>query len=77
MCIHILIPDNFQCFNILVAGDQWAGPVRWMSAQSDSLRSSDFGNIDIGSGNGVLPDDTKPLPEPMMTHYLLDPKEQI
>ena len=24
--------------------------------------------VNIGSGNGLLPDDTKPLPEPMMTY---------
>ena len=23
----------------------------------------------IGSGNGLLPDDTKPLPEPMLTYH--------
>ena len=26
-------------------------------------------NTDIGSGNGLLPDGTKPLPEPMLTHH--------
>ena len=25
--------------------------------------------INIGSGNGLLPDDTKPLPEPMLTNH--------
>ena len=25
--------------------------------------------VNIGSGNGLLPDGTKPLPEPMLTHY--------
>ena len=25
--------------------------------------------VNIGPGNGLLPDDTKPLPEPMMTHH--------
>ena len=25
--------------------------------------------VNIGSGNGVLPDDTKPLPEPMLTYH--------
>ena len=24
--------------------------------------------VNIGSGNGLLPDGTKPLPEPMLTH---------
>ena len=30
-----------------------------------------YGDIDlgnIGSGNGLLPDDTKPLPEPILNH---------
>ena len=26
----------------------------------------------LGSGNGLLPDGTKPLPEPMLTHYQWD-----
>ena len=25
--------------------------------------------VNIGSGNGLLPDGTKPLPEPMLTHH--------
>ena len=25
--------------------------------------------VDIGSGNGLLPDGTKPLPEPMLTSH--------
>ena len=25
--------------------------------------------VNIGSGNGLLPDSTKPLPEQMLTHY--------
>ena len=25
--------------------------------------------VNIGSGNGLLPDDTKPLPEPMLTYH--------
>ena len=25
--------------------------------------------VDIGSGNGLLPDGTKPLPEPMLTYH--------
>ena len=34
-----------------------------------------YGDIDlrfnIGSGNGLLPDGTKPLPEPMLTWQLI------
>ena len=33
----------------------------------NSLRPSDAIWINIGSGNGLLPDGTKPLPEPMLT----------
>ena len=29
--------------------------------------------IDIGSGNGLLPDDANPLPEPMLTYQQWDP----
>ena len=25
--------------------------------------------VNIGSGNGLLPDGTKPLPEPMLTYH--------
>ena len=25
--------------------------------------------VNIGSGNGLLPDSTKPLPKPMLTYY--------
>ena len=25
--------------------------------------------VNIGSGNGLLPDGTKPLPEPMLVHH--------
>ena len=25
--------------------------------------------VNTGSGNGLLPDGTKPLPEPMLTHH--------
>ena len=27
--------------------------------------------VNIGSGNGLLPDSTKPLPEPMLTNHQL------
>ena len=30
----------------------------------------------IASANGLLPGDTKPLAEPLITYYELDPKEQ-
>ena len=29
--------------------------------------------VNIGSGNGLLPDGTKPLPEPMLTFHNLSP----
>ena len=29
--------------------------------------------VNIGSGNGLLPDGTKPLPEPMLTDHQLSP----
>ena len=29
--------------------------------------------VNTGSGNGLLPDGTKPLPEPMLTYHHLDP----
>ena len=29
--------------------------------------------VNIGSGNGLLPDDTKPLPEPMLTDHQWSP----
>ena len=29
-----------------------------------------YGSKDIGSGNGVLPDSIKRLPEPMLTNHL-------
>ena len=29
--------------------------------------------VNIGSGNGLLPDGTKPLPEPMLTDHQLGP----
>ena len=35
-----------------------------------------YGNIDlgnIGSGNDLLPDGTKPLPEPMVTYHQSGP----
>ena len=32
--------------------------------------------VDIDSGNGLLPDGTKPLPKPMLTFFSLDPPEQ-
>ena len=28
--------------------------------------------VNIGSGNGLLPEDTNPLPEPMLTYHQLD-----
>ena len=28
--------------------------------------------VNTDSGNGLLPDDTKPLPEPMLSYCLLD-----
>ena len=33
--------------------------------------------VNIGSGNGSLPDGTKPLPEPMLTYLLLNPMKFI
>ena len=29
--------------------------------------------VNIGSGNGLVPDGTKPLPEPMVDHLNWDP----
>ena len=29
--------------------------------------------VNIGSGNGLVPDGTKPLSEPMLTHHQRDP----
>ena len=31
--------------------------------------------VNIGSGNGLLPDDTKPLPEPMLTDHQWSPSD--
>ena len=31
--------------------------------------------VNIGSGNGLLPDGTKPLPEPMLTYHQQDSVE--
>ena len=33
--------------------------------------------LNTGSGNGVLPDGTKPSPEPMLTYHQWDPLEFI
>ena len=33
--------------------------------------------VNIGSGNGLLPDGTKPLPEPMLTDHQLSPVKFI
>ena len=35
----------------------------------NSLGISDTNWVNIGSGNGLLPDGTKPLPEPMLTYH--------
>ena len=35
----------------------------------NSLWPSDAIYVNIGSGNGLLPDSTKPLPDPMLTYY--------
>ena len=37
--------------------------------KKNSLRPSDIDWVNIGSGNGLLPNDTKPLPEPMLSHH--------
>ena len=34
---------------------------------SDAVGDMDL--VNIGSGNGLLPDGTKPLPEPMLTYH--------
>ena len=39
----------------------------------NSLGSSDAIWVNIGPGNGLLPDGTKPLPEPMLTYHLYGP----
>ena len=31
--------------------------------------------VNIGSGNGLLPDDTKPLPEPVLTDHQWSPSD--
>ena len=36
----------------------------WWSVAASSIM------VNIGSGNGLLPDGTKPLPEPMLTYHL-------
>ena len=35
------------------------------SLPSDAIQDKDW--LNIGTGNGLLPDGTKPLPEPMLT----------
>ena len=38
-------------------------------ATQQAIRSTSQIWVNIGSGNGLLPDGTKPLPEPMLTYY--------
>ena len=53
---------------------EWKPLVKWIHGPINSLWPSDAINlvleiwVNIGSGNGLLPDDTKPLPEPMLTY---------
>ena len=66
-CFNYLAPGKFElnfryviCKQILVI-DGWG-----ISCEIVLIEMSlDF--TDIGSGNGLLPDGTKPLPEPMLT----------
>ena len=43
----------------------WVNPL-W---PSDAISQHRSGSTSVGSGNGLLPDGTKPLPEPMLTYY--------
>ena len=54
-----------------------AGPTRFWSCRPDSKvaglgptgRRKNRTLVNTGSGNGLLPDSTKPLPEPMLTYH--------
>ena len=41
----------------------------WCHHSINSLWPSDATWVNIGSGNGLLPDGTKPLPEPMLSYH--------
>ena len=44
-------------------------PYRFNSLWLSDASMSSENLVNIGSGNGLLPDGTKPLPEPMLTYH--------
>ena len=72
-----------QTITIIWTNDDWdfwchkVSPALWNTINIsgvvvNSLRPSDAiwrHRVNIGSGNGLLPDGTKPLPEPMLTYH--------
>ena len=49
--------------------------LRWVNSLWPIVTPHDIMDLghNIGSGNGLLPDGTKPLPEPMLSYYQLGP----
>ena len=44
---------------------------KWFTAQGFNSLWPSWPYVNMGSGNGLLPDGTKPLPKPMLTSYQL------
>ena len=59
-------PSDLPCFLLSMPYLQW-----WFSLTHCGLLTPYVDKIwvNIGSGNGLLPDGTKPLPEPMLTYH--------
>ena len=55
-----------QCWSRSVPPYGVTGPERFTSLWRYMATET---RVNIGSGNGLLPDGTKPLPEPMLTYY--------
>ena len=61
-CVFVTIPSLDLCYNYAIL-------IHWGLVRA-------YGCIDvvnIGAGNGLLPDGNKPLPQPMLTYYQQSP----
>ena len=62
---RLMAPSHY--LNHCWVGIHWHSPDNNFTGSAQDITSENW--VNIGSGNGLLPDGTKPLPEPVLTYH--------
>ena len=63
--VFVLLVLRYMVLRYMLVSSLWPSDAIWWQ-EKDTHKY-----VNIGSGNGLLPDGTKPLPEPMLTYHQL------